>query len=155
MAYLHSVDREHLAQWEAPAGRDLPGIPIAVLALRRYGRARQCDEVMLHAMSGFASDHAISTHAIIALTSVFELTEACLGRLLNAQQREGGPQTSDEEAMLMLLSNGAGVGSHCGSDAIPHGLPGALAWAVRSANKLCGRQWTQAPASFSACPFGP
>ncbi|MBW4329262.1 hypothetical protein KY084_00020 [Stakelama sp. CBK3Z-3] len=124
---------------------------IVVQALRCYCGNR--NGPMLPVMTAFADAHHVGAHAVIALTSVFELAEACLGRPLVAEPETAKWLSDDEEAMLLLLASVGDVGSHCGSAAVPHGLPGALAWAVRTANRLCGRQCTDVLRERASCPF--
>ncbi|GGO89703.1 hypothetical protein [Stakelama pacifica] len=126
---------------------------VVVEALRCYCANRRAHLAILPSMLAFAERRQFGAHAMIALTSVFELAEACLGRPLEAETDQDAPLSSDEQAMLMLLASVGDVGAYCGSAALPHGLPGTLAWAVRTANRLCGRRCIDMALSPSACPF--
>lgn len=123
-----------------------------VAVLRAYAGARGTGAPLLPRLIGFAAEQGLGETATVALASVFELTEACLGRPLLTG--DGARTSADEEGVLLLLASAGDVGSHCGSRAVPHGMPGALAWAARSAVRLAGGVCAR-PAPPPACPFQP
>lgn len=123
-----------------------------VAALRCYAAARGADRALLPEMVAFAAANGIGASAVIALASVFELTEACLGRPL--VPGEDAAASADEAAVLMLLASAGEVGPGQGSAAVPHGMPGALVWAARSAVQLTGGG-CRPPEPRATCPFQP
>lgn len=123
-----------------------------VAVLRAYAGVRGSGAPLLPRLIGFAAEQGLGETATVALASVFELTEACLGRPLLPGQGEA--LSADEEGVLLLLASANDVGSHCGSRAVPHGMPGALAWAARSAVRLTGGVCAR-PVAPPACPFQP
>ena len=123
-----------------------------VAVLRAYAVIRGTAAPLLPRLIAAAADEGLGETATVALASVFELTEACLGRPL--LPGHGAALSADEEGVLMLLASAGDVGSHCGSRAVPHGMPGALAWAARSAVRLTGGVCAR-PVARPACPFQP
>ena len=123
-----------------------------VAVLRAYATARGTGGPLLPRLIAFAAEEGLGETATVALASVFELTEACLGRPL--LPGHGQALSADEEGVLMLLASANDVGPHCGSRTVPHGMPGALAWAARSAVRLTGGVCAR-PATPPACPFQP
>lgn len=124
-----------------------------VAVLRHYAVARGSGAPLLPVLIAHAAGQGLGETATVALASVFELTEACLGRAL--LPGDGEALSADEEGVLMLLASAGDVGSHCGSRAVPHGMPGALAWAARSAVRLTGGACARPLAPPPACPFQP
>lgn len=126
-----------------------------VEALRCYAQARQHDRPALPAMIALAEDSGLSAPAAVALGSVFEITEGCLGRRLVPGEMGAHILSGDEQAVLRLLACPDAIGSHRGTAAIPHGLPGVLVWAIRSARRLWPGARTAGPATRETrCPFG-
>lgn len=123
-----------------------------VAVLRAYAGLRGTAAPLLPRLIAFAAGQGLGETATVALASVFELTEACLGRPL--LPGHGESLSADEEGVLMLLASAGDVGSHCGSRTVPHGMPGALAWAARSAVRLTGGVCARA-VTPPACPFQP
>jgi hypothetical protein len=121
-----------------------------VAALRCYAATRAARRAPLPEMIAMAAGQGLVESATVALASVFELTEACLGRALATG--EGAALSADETGVLLLLASAEEVGSHSGSRAVPHGMPGALAWAARSAVRLTGGVPAR-PAARPDCPF--
>ena len=146
MAYMESI--------EGGPDRDRGRERVVIEALRCYAAVRHRNEPVLPCMVELAGRNGLAPPAVIALASVFELTEACLGRRLAVGDGSGPPLVADEEAVLLLLATAGEVGPHRGSVAVPHGLPGVLVWAVRCACRLCRGQWALADRhDATSCPF--
>lgn len=109
---------------------------VVVRLLRRYAVCRQLDEQPLPSLTGLGNELGIQPCAVIALASVFQLTEGCLGRSLIVECCCNRSLSADERAMLVLLASATGAGPIHTSREIPHGLPGALVWAVASTRRL-------------------
>lgn len=143
------VDGEH---WGASLDGGGAKDARVVAVLRHYAAVRGSGAPLLPALIAFAAEQGLGETATVALASVFELTETCLGRALLPGADEA--VSADEEGVLMLLASAGDLEPHCGSRAVPHGMPGALAWAARSAMRLTGGV-CQRPVAPPACPFQP
>lgn len=130
----------------------------AVLAtLRSYAGARGAGVPLLPALIRTAEQGGWSAHVAIALGSVFDLTEALLERMLQVSGTDDAAMGEDERAMLLMLRHGGDLAPGQGDAAIPHGLPGALVWAIRSARLvwkgLDGSARVRAAPEGRRCPF--
>ena len=76
-----------------------------------------------------------------------------MGRPLDAACWCDPDLTADEQAMLLLLSCGSADPAPSAPPAVPHGLPGAQGWAVRSARRLLDFAEVGAPTAARRCPF--
>ena len=127
---------------------------VTVRLLRRWAAARDAEQPPLPSMVRLAGDLGMGPQVAVALASMFQLTEACLGRPLVAEcccSTETGP---DEQALLMMLAVAPEPGQPGATSAIPHGLPGALAWAIASVRRLVGDEAALAVAKHPGrCPF--
>lgn len=108
---------------------------IVVRLLRRYAACRQLGEQPLPPLTRLGGEFGIPAPAVVALASVFQLTEGCLGRALVAECCCNPMLSADERALLLLLTRTYAEPA-LGSSDIPQGLPGALVWAVASARRL-------------------
>lgn len=95
----------------------------------------------------------------IACASLFELVEGHLGRRLIRESCCSRRLSPDESALLGVLRVAPSLSAVAGTAAIPHGLPGAIIWAVISVRQALGTtepddgpdEASQGP--FPACPF--
>lgn len=126
MSYMAPIEPEQMR-----------GDPIVVRLLRRYAACCESGEQVLPSMIEFGSRLGRTGPAVVAFASVFEITEACLGRRLAASCCSGWELASDERAVLLLFACAGDARPVHTPRAIPHGLPGVLVWAVASANRLC------------------
>ena len=102
----------------------------------------------------FAATLGIQPMAAVAIASLFQLTEACLGRSLVAECCCSRRMSRDERAILLLLGTARPAHPHQSFPQIPHGLPAALLWTVESVRKLTGDFADLATARPARCPFG-
>lgn len=109
---------------------------VAVRLLRRWAALRLSGEAQLPGLVGLATELGICSATAVAFGSVFQLTEACLERPLEAECCCSLDLSSDEHAILHMLRSAPSRGAPLASHSIPHGLPGALAWALASAKRL-------------------
>ena len=127
---------------------------VTIRLLRRWAAARDAEQLPLPSLVRLAGELGMGPQAAVALASMFQLTEACLGRPLVAEcccSAETGP---DEQALLMMLALAPEPGHPGATPAIPHGLPGALAWAIASVRRLVGDEAGLAVAPRPGrCPF--
>ncbi len=126
---------------------------VAVRLLRRWVATREMGQASLPALVEFGNELEISPQVVIALASVFQLTEASLGRPLEAECCCRSLLGRDERAVLLLLVSLPEASAPGASLAIPHGIPGALAWAVRSVRRLLEMEESDADFVVARCPF--
>lgn len=133
-----------------------PGLPAAsyriVRLLRRWAAGRDLGPARLPSLVRLGGRIGVEPEAAIALASLFQLTEACLGRPLEAECCCSPRLGRDERATLLLLAS-APMRPHQSVPPIPHGLPGALVWAVASVRKLMGATGLEPVSSSRRCPF--
>lgn len=91
--------------------------------------------------------------AAVAIASLFQLTEACLGRPLVGECCCNPRLARDERAILALLAANLPAHPHQARLSIPHGLPGALVWAVASVRQMLGDPALPRPGVDRRCPF--
>ncbi|HYI40443.1 MAG TPA: hypothetical protein VE053_09015 [Allosphingosinicella sp.] len=126
---------------------------VAVRLLRRWVAIRAEGTPALPDLVAFGGGLGASAQVVVALASLFQLVEAALGRALAAEcccRVELGP---DERAVLLLLASVPAAPAPGTSLAIPHGLPGALVWAVLSVRRLLEMDGGAADLVCGRCPF--
>lgn len=106
-----------------------------VQLLRRYVACREAGRQPLPSLMGVGSDLKVSSFAIIALASVFHLTERCLNRVLVAGYHDSQRLSSDERAILRLKETYR-PGHFVSTSTTPCGLLHALSCAIASARVL-------------------
>ncbi len=111
---------------------------VTVRLLRRWAAARDELANPLPTLVELARQIDCPPEAAIALGSLFQLTESCLGRPLKAECCCSRTLSEDERAVLLMIAAAAGPGEPFALPEIPHGLPGALAWAASSVRRLLG-----------------
>ena len=124
-----------------------------VRLLRRWAAGGDLGPARLPSLIRLGNRIGVAPEAAVALASMFQLTEACLGRPLEAECCCSQRLSSDEQATLMLLA-AAPMRPHQSLPPIPHGLPGALVWAVASVRKLMGGIESELAVPPRGCPFG-
>lgn len=127
---------------------------VTIRLLRRWVATRDRDEAPLPNLVELGTNLGVSVGAAVALGSLFQLTEGCLGRKLQAECCCSEVISSDERAVLLMLAIAPAPGSRGASSQIPHGLPGALAWAITSVRRLLGdREYRLLAGTPARCPF--
>jgi hypothetical protein len=126
---------------------------IAVRLLRRWVALREMDQPQVPGLVEFGSGLGLPPQGAIALASLFQLTEASLGRPLAAEPCCRGRLGRDERAILLLLTNVTDPPGPAASPAIPHGLTAALAWAVLSVRRLLALEDRGGVPVVTRCPF--
>lgn len=127
---------------------------LVVRLLRRWGAEGAAGGAQLPSLVGLASELGERPETAIAVASLFQLTESCLGRPLRAECCCSHELGGDEQAILLLLDAASGLAPGRSTAAIPHGLPAALAWAAKSVRLLLGETRCGPIASPRSCPFG-
>ena len=126
---------------------------VVVRLLRRWAAVRASEGRALPNLVGLAKEIGEPVQAAIALHSLFQLTEACLGRPLEPECCCSPELSSDESAVLKLIA-AAPASSPAGiSREIPHGLPGALCWAAKAVAIALGIETRPAGSAATRCPF--
>lgn len=128
---------------------------VAVRLLRRWVAARSAAEPPFPALMVLAHELDCPAELAVAMGSLFQLTEGCLGRPLDAECCCSRTIGEDERAVLLMVA-AAPDPDGSASEAIPHGLPGALAWAAVTVRQLLGSGGTMpARRAGNGCPFLP
>jgi len=94
----------------------------------------------------------------VACASLFELIEGHLGRRLVRESCCSRRLSRDESALLGVLRVAPSLTTFSGTAAVPHGLPGAIVWAVVAVRRAFGMaEPDNRPDPVSprrvACPF--
>jgi hypothetical protein len=96
----------------------------------------------------------VEPQVAIAIASLFELTEHCLGRALRAECCCSPCLGGDERAVLLMVEAAAERPPRS-PHAIAHGLPAALHWAIESVGRLLDVADRPGPPLIDQCPFEP
>lgn len=119
---------------------------------RRYAASRSTGGPVLPPLVALAERLGATAEGAVAAASLFELTEAVLGRPLRTGRSCDPQPSADERALSLLLAHAPRAGPVHTTRAVPHGLPGVLVWAA-----TCVRLALGAPAKPdgvpAACPF--
>lgn len=126
---------------------------LVVRLLRRWSAEGAAGGARLPSLVGLAGELGERPETAIAVASLFQLTESCLGRPLRAECCCSPELGSDEQAILLLLDAASGLAPGRSTGAIPHGLPGALVWAAKSVRHWLGETGSASSASPRRCPF--
>jgi len=125
-----------------------------VRLLRRWSAAAVGDGTRLPSIVRLGARLGVTPEAAVAVASLFELTEACLARPLRTECCCSARLSGDERAVLTMLAAVTPVHPHLANANIPHGLPGALIWAVRSVRALLDdAEVGRALGQRGRCPF--
>lgn len=127
---------------------------VTVRLLRRWTAACEAEENPLPGLVELGSSMGVSPHVAVAMASLFQLTEDCLGRRLRTECCCNRSISGDEQAVLTIIVAAPTLKLPSASREIPHGLPGALAWAAFSVRRFLGDDFCGAllPAP-ERCPF--
>ena len=124
---------------------------LVVRMLRRWAACRIEGSDALPSLIDLGADLGAPPPLAMALQSLFHLTEACLGRDLNTACVCDTSLTRDELAVLQLVrvANPARLATR----AVPHGLPGVLAWTAATTRLMLQIDSVLSGSGSSACPF--
>ena len=139
----------------APIEPPLPRASYRIVRLlRRWAAGADLGPGRMASLVALGKGIGVEPMAAVALASLFQLTESCLGRPLVAECCCSPRLSRDERAILALLAVDLPPHPHQASpSSIPHGLPGALVWAVASVRRFLGEPI--APRPVAGCPFAP
>jgi hypothetical protein len=127
---------------------------VIVRLFRRWVAAREQGEG-LAGLIELAAELGFQAPAAIALDSLLQLTESCLGRRLRAECCCNQLRGPDEQAVLLLIAAAQEAWPGFAPAAMPHGLPSALVWAAVSLNHLLDDPPPLPVRAPQRCPFGP
>lgn len=125
---------------------------LIVRLFRRWAAAQALDEDALGAIIRLADEAERPVVLAVALHSVLQVTQECLGRPLEPSCHGSAHLSRDEQALLALLAHAAKSAGVRSTAEVPHGLPGVLCWSVGSLRRLLDEEVTSA-ASPARCPF--
>lgn len=127
---------------------------VVVRLLRRWAAARVMEENPLPGMVEVAIELGELPQVSVALHSLFQLTETCLGRALQTECCCSPSIGPDERAILAMIAAAPVQGLPTAPRGMPHGLPGALSWAA-IATRLALRGPLHPPPApeVTRCPF--
>jgi hypothetical protein len=128
---------------------------VTVRLLRRWVAAREAHEHALASLVELTGELGLPPQVAVALGSLFQLTENCLGRPIEAECCCSRSIGSDERAILLMIALGSGETLPLASETIPHGLPAVLAWAVMSVRRVLREEqpFPRTELRLSRCPF--
>ncbi|WP_205480313.1 hypothetical protein [Sphingomonas arenae] len=126
---------------------------LIVRLVRRWAAARMLGEDALLGMTRLIAHAGEPPAVAVALHSVLQITEECLGRSLEASCPGTLQLSCDEQAILALISRAPELGAPHGTTDVPHGLPGVLCWAVASLRRMLGDRSPHEAAGSMGCPF--
>jgi hypothetical protein len=128
---------------------------VTVRLLRRWVAARAELGNPFPSLVALAHQLDCPAEAAVALGSLFQLTEGCLGRPLEAECCCSRSVGEDEKAVLLMIAAAPDLDQPAATREIPHGLPGALVWAASSVRRLLGPNAAEPLATQAGgCPFG-
>jgi len=144
-----SAERDTLASRHIHAASQIGTL---IRLFRIWAQARDMHRNPLPEMTAAIAGRNTSPELAAACHSLFQLTEACIGRQLDPADRCASNLSRDEYALLALIEAAPNAGTLVTEDRLPHGLPGALCWAASAVNRAFG-----VPLSFAitggGCPF--
>ena len=126
---------------------------VVVRLLRRWTAVRATGGRALPNLVALANELGEGPEAAVALHSLFQITESCLGRPLEAECCCSRDLSSDEGAILKLIASAPLQSPLSASREIPHGLPGVLCWAAKAAALAIGVEAQPFQAAPARCPF--
>lgn len=128
---------------------------VIVRLFRRWVAARAEGRNTMVSLSVLGAELNAPLMLPVALDSLFQLTESCLGRALQAECCCSTECSPDERAILLLIALAPGAGTTASSAAVRHGLPGALVWAATSVRTIIADELgpTDLSENCPVCPF--
>lgn len=138
-------------------GRDTFAQGIVIRLFRAWSAQVEAGHAPMERLQEIVSPLGLPDETAIACASLFELIEGHLGRRLIRESCCSRRLSPDESALLGVLRVAPSLSAVAGTAVVPHGLPGAIIWAVISVRQALGMtkpdDASQGP--FPACPFSP
>jgi hypothetical protein len=128
--------------------RPIPDL-LLIRLLRRWVAAQSSDTEPLPELVRLADEMERPPELAIALDSLLQLVETCLGRRIVCASCTSPRLAPDERAVLLAIAAAPAPGSD------PQGLPGALCWAAAAVRTWVTGERPRLPADrpmLAACP---
>ena len=142
-------------------GRDTFAQGVVIRLFRAWSAQVEAGLAPMERLQAIIASLGLPDETAIACASLFELVEGHLGRRLVRESCCSRRLSPDESALLGVLRVAPSLSAVAGTAAVPHGLPGAIVWAVIAVRQALGMtepddgpdDASQGP--FPACPFYP
>lgn len=130
---------------------------IMVRLFRTWSASRLAARDQFRAMHAIVVPLGLPESTGPACASLFELVEAHLGRPLMAECCCSKNFSTDERALIGVVATAPQAGAVLGNQAIPHGLPASVCWAVAKVRDSLGLPLEefhlQSASTRVSCPF--
>lgn len=142
-------------------GRDTFAQGVVIRLFRAWSAQVEAGHAPMERLQEIVAPLRLPDETAIACASLFELIEGHLGRRLVRESCCSRRLSPDESALLGVLRVVPSLSAVSGTAAVPHGLPGAIIWAVIAVRQALGMTEPDAgaggtsPRPFPACPFSP
>lgn len=140
------------------AGKDRFAQGIVIRLFRAWSAQVEAGQAPMKRLQEIVAPLGLPDETAIACASLFELVEGHLGRRLVREACCSRRLSPDESALLGVLRVAPVLSTASGTAAVPHGLPGAIVWAVvavRRALGMAGHEDGTGDAPPRECPFSP
>lgn len=142
-------------------GRDTFAQGVVIRLFRAWSAQVEAGLAPMERLQAIIASLGLPDETAIACASLFELVEGHLGRRLVRESCCSRRLSPDESALLGVLRVAPSLSAVAGTAAVPHGLPGAIVWAVIAVRQALAMtepddgpdDASQGP--FPACPFYP
>lgn len=142
-------------------GRDTFAQGVVIRVFRAWSAQVEAGHAPMARLQEIVAPLGLPDETTIACASLFELIEGHLGRRLVRESCCSRRLSPDESALLGVIRVAPSISAVAGTAVIPHGLPGAIVWAVIAVRQALGMTEPDddasgpSPRSFPACPFSP
>ncbi|RXZ64383.1 hypothetical protein [Pelagerythrobacter rhizovicinus] len=142
-------------------GRDIFAQGVVVRLFRAWSAQVEAGHAPMTRLQEIVAPLGLPDETAIACASLFQLVEGHLGRRLVRESCCSRRLSPDESALLGVLRVAPSLSAVAGTAAVPHGLPGAIVWAVIAVRQALGMAQPDdgaggsAPGPVPACPFAP
>lgn len=142
-------------------GRDTFAQGVVIRLFRAWSAQVEAGHPPMRRLQEIVAPLGLPDETAIACASLFELIEGHLERRLVREACCSRRLSPDESALLGVLRVGPSLSAVAGTAAVPHGLPGAIIWAVIAVRQALGMTEPDDGADdpttgpLPACPFSP
>lgn len=139
-------------------GRNTFAQGVVIRLFRAWSAQIEAGHAPMARLQEIVAPLGLPDETVIACASFFELVESHLGRRLAREACCSRRLSPDESALLGVLRVAPSLAGIAASAAVPHGLPGAIVWAVVSVRRALGMAEPEEgalPRPQRVCPFSP
>lgn len=142
-------------------GRDTFAQGVVIRLFRAWSAQVDAGHAPMERLQEIVAPLDLPDETAIACASLFELIEGHLGRRLIRESCCSRRLSPDESALLGVLRVAPSLSAVAGTAAVPHGLPGAIVWAVIAVRQALGMVESddgpdeESHAPVPVCPFSP